>query len=95
MKPRELGEEVADGACMLRGTAERNHVISAVQKIVTEERHQAIKLTKAEASAALDAISQMTDGNARDYSSWREQTCGAYATWQALIRAEQKIRSIT
>jgi hypothetical protein len=51
-------------------------------------------LTRDEAQAALEAISQMTDGNARDFSEWRRQTCGTKAQWNALIRAEAKIREI-
>lgn len=49
-------------------------------------------LTDAEIRAALEAISQMTDGNARDYREWRLQTGGHYATWLALLRAERKLR---
>lgn len=48
-------------------------------------------LTQAEAKAALEAISQMTEGNANDFTEWRKQTSGAFATWKALRRAEAKL----
>jgi hypothetical protein len=50
-----------------------------------------IRLTDAERRAALDAIGQMTDGNARDFSEWRQQTSGHISEWRALLRAEAKL----
>lgn len=54
-------------------------------------RETAVKLSPAEARAAFSAISQMTDGNARDFTEWRKSTSGTKAEWLALLRAEAKI----
>jgi hypothetical protein len=51
-------------------------------------------LTKEEASAALLAIGQMTNGNARDFNEWKLQTSGTRAEWNALLRAETKLKEI-
>lgn len=53
-----------------------------------------LQLTSAEARAALEAISQMTDGNGRDFSEWRLQTHGSHPRWLALLRAERKIMAL-
>lgn len=53
-----------------------------------------IHLTRAEATAALNAIGQMTDGNARDFGEWHRSTSGTRAQWKALLRAECKIAAI-
>lgn len=50
-----------------------------------------VPFSKAEATAAAEAIGQMTDGNARDYSEWHKQTHGSPAQWRALISAEAKL----
>jgi len=50
------------------------------------------KLTRTELSAALEAISQMTDGNARSYDDWKSMTHGGKAEWNALLRAEAKLK---
>lgn len=50
-----------------------------------------IKLTDAETRAVLDSISQMTDGNARDFAEWSLQTHGTRAQWNALLSAESKL----
>ncbi len=50
-----------------------------------------IDLTPAEARAAKAALSQMTDGNARDFHEWQLSTHGTSAEWKALLRAEEKI----
>lgn len=57
----------------------------------TVVRRGAVFLTKGEAKAALQAIGQMTDGNARDYGEWTSQTHGTVSQWRALLRAEAKI----
>ena len=54
-------------------------------------RRCVVSLSDAEARATLEAISQMTSGNARDYREWNNQTHGSYAEWQALLRAEEKL----
>lgn len=51
-----------------------------------------VRLSDAELRAAIDAISQMTDGNARDYGEWKLCTGGSYAEWQALLRAQEKLQ---
>ena len=56
-------------------------------------RSETVILTRAELSAVLEAISQMTDGNARDFSSWREQTCGNRREWANLLSGEGKLQS--
>lgn len=53
-----------------------------------------VQLTQGEAKAALEAISQMTDGNARSFDEWRQQTHGTNGQWLALLRAEAKINAI-
>lgn len=50
-----------------------------------------VKLTEAELRAALNAISQQTDGNARSFEEWRQGTSGSRHEWNALIRAEEKL----
>lgn len=50
------------------------------------------KFTRAEAREALNAIGQMTDGNARCFEEWNKQTCGNRHEWNALLRAEAKLR---
>lgn len=52
----------------------------------------AMRLTDAELRAAIHAISQMTDGNARDFEEWRLGTSGTYVEWKALLRAEAKLK---
>ena len=54
-------------------------------------REKTIMLSPGEAKAALAAISEMTDGNARDFDEWRMQTHGTKNQWLALLRAEAKI----
>jgi hypothetical protein len=48
--------------------------------------------TLAELWAALNAISQMTDGNARSFDEWKIMTHGSETEWSALLRAEAKLR---
>jgi len=50
-----------------------------------------VTLTKAEILALLEAVGQMTDGNARDYPSWEQQTGGTPAQWRALLRGEVRL----
>ena len=50
-----------------------------------------VNLTRAEITAALEAISQMTDGNARDFEEWKLSTSGTWAEWQALCRVQRKL----
>jgi hypothetical protein len=52
-----------------------------------------IDLTPAEIEAALNAISQMTNGNARDFSEWKLATHSTRAEWNALLRAEEKLEA--
>lgn len=90
-KPHDIGKEIADAGALLHETHEFKGVASAAARAIREERRGAICLTKGEAKAALDAISQMTFGNARDYSEWKSQTHGTRSQWEALLRAEAKI----
>jgi hypothetical protein len=53
---------------------------------------RSITLSTAEIKAALEAISQMTDGNNRDYDEWRQQTHLSHAAWRALLRIETKLQ---
>jgi hypothetical protein len=48
-------------------------------------------LTRAEAEALIEAVSQMTGGNAYDYASWKECTSGTRKEWRALLRGEAKL----
>lgn len=50
-----------------------------------------VTLSDAEARAALDAIGQMTQGNANSFTEWQSQTHGSHAEWLALLRAEAKL----
>ena len=52
-----------------------------------------IDLTLAEIEAALEAISEMTDGNARDFGEWKLATHRTRAEWNALLRAEEKLKA--
>jgi len=68
----------------------------AIGKLDAEpERTVWLPFSKAEARAAIAAVSQMTDGNARDYAEWRKQTHGSLHEWQALLRAEAKLKVAT
>ena len=52
-----------------------------------------IPFTSMERNAVVQAIGQMTDGNARDFGEWKSQTHGTAAEWRALLRAEARLRS--
>lgn len=54
-------------------------------------KRYAVQFTPAELSAVLDAISQMTYGNANDYGEWRMQTGRPRREWSALLRGEAKL----
>ena len=64
---------------------------SALGKLHLTPGTSMVQVSRFEAKAALDAISQMTDGNARDFVEWRKQTHGTRAQWQALLRIESKL----
>ncbi len=51
-----------------------------------------IPLSRAEIEAALNAIGQMTSGNAYDFGEWHKDTSGTRTEFNALIRAERKLR---
>lgn len=53
-----------------------------------------LAVSPGEAKAGLEAISQMTDGNARSFDEWRQQTHGTHAQWKALLRLEAKLRNV-
>jgi hypothetical protein len=52
-----------------------------------------VPLSKFEIIQLLEAIGQMTDGNARSFDEWRKQTHGTISQWNALIAAEQRLRA--
>ena len=87
--PAEIGRSIADAGALIGDEAKG--VAKAAADAIRAERRGAIKFTQGEARAALEAISQMTDGNARCFEEWRKQTCGSYSTWLALLRAEAKL----
>lgn len=87
--PGDIARDIADAASLI--DLEYTTIVRSVSKVIREERRGVVRLTAAEIRAALAAISQMTHGNARDYSAWREQTHRTYAEWQALLRAEAKL----
>lgn len=47
-----------------------------------------VSLTRAEIHAVLEAVGQMTSGNARSFDEWRQQTSGSKREWNALLRGE-------
>lgn len=51
-----------------------------------------VVMSRPEIEAALNAMGQMTDGNARDFVEWRKCTSGSRAEWLALLRAEDKLQ---
>jgi hypothetical protein len=91
--PRAIGEEIADVAAMI-DSPERTAIIQVAARAIRAERRGAVRLTQAEALAALRAISEMTDGNAHSFDEWRLATHRSYAEWKSLLRAEEKIKAI-
>jgi hypothetical protein len=89
--PVEIGEAIADAGALIGD--ERIGVLRATAAAIKNERRGAVYLTRPEARAALEAISQMTSGNARSFVEWRSQTSGTLADWRALLRAEAKIQA--
>jgi hypothetical protein len=77
---QEIAESIAEAGALIGD--ERDGVINAA------------RLTAREARAALEAIGQMTIGNARDFRSWRGQISGTRTEWKALLRAEAAIASL-
>jgi hypothetical protein len=66
-------------------------VAAAIEaRTVIEAHPNAVWLpfSQAELRALVDAVGQMTEGNARDYSEWKSQTHQTRAEWHALLRAE-------
>jgi hypothetical protein len=51
-----------------------------------------VPLTRVEANALCEAVSQMTDGKARDFNEWRFATRGTRRQWAALVRGEVRLR---
>ena len=89
-KPKEIADEIADAGALIQ-CAERQAVVSAAAAAIRAARKGAVYLTPAELTAALEAIGQMTSGNAHDFDSWKEQTHGTRRQWQALLNAEEKL----
>lgn len=87
--PTEIGQDIAEAGAMIG--EERLAVARAAAQAIRDERRGAVWLTKGEARAVLDAISEMTDGNARDFAEWNRQTHRPHSVWRALLRAEAKI----
>lgn len=52
---------------------------------------KSVVLTRAEIRALVNAVGQMTDGNANDFPSWRSQTSGTRTEWNALKAGEAKL----
>jgi hypothetical protein len=65
------------------------HMREALYKLASA--HALVPLTKGEAAQLLEAVGQMTDGNARDFDEWRKQTHGSHAQWRALLKGEHKL----
>jgi hypothetical protein len=93
--PREIAEDIADAGALLAETDEARAIKRAVRNVISVERRGVVRLTKAEAQAALDALGQMTCGNAYDFGEWRKNTSGTRAEWDALLRAEKKLRGLS
>ena len=73
----------------------RSPIPTAVFRSLREEKLEVLrKLTKEEAKAAVQAISQMTLGNNYDFHEWKLRTHGTRAEWLALLRAEAKLQRI-
>jgi len=90
--PREIASDVADAGALLADAAETRAIKAAVAEAIRKERKGAIRLTVAEAKAALEAIGQMTQGNGYSFKEWHSQTSEPRRVWDALLRAEQKLR---
>lgn len=86
---KQIGEEIAEAGALIEG--ERDAVVSAAAAAIRAARKDAVYLTKVEIAAALEAMSQMTSGNAYDFELWKEQTHGTRHEWKALKRAEEKL----
>lgn len=70
------------------------HMQSVLDKLTSQSPEALIPVTKGEAKQMREAISQMTDGNARDFAEWRKQTHGTRSQWDALMRGEAKLAEV-
>jgi hypothetical protein len=94
LSPREIACDVADAGACLNEADETKAIKRAVVEAIKRERKGVAKLTPAEAKAALGAIGQMTGGNGYCFEEWQSQTSQPRQVWDALIRAEQKLKAL-
>ena len=57
------------------------------------QRRTDLVLTNREIIALINAVAQMTDGNARDFDEWRKQTSSTRREWNALLQGEAKLHA--
>jgi hypothetical protein len=87
--PEEIAQEMVDASGLSGAQGKRVH--RAALRAIRAEREGSVHLTRAEAAAAKEAISQMTFGNGHDFKEWKLSTHGTKAEWDALLSAEKKL----
>ena len=92
---REIRALLEAAAIRLAGEIDpRENSPSALEDAAGKLRHAGIWLpfSRSEASAVLKAVGQMTGGNSYDFEEWKKSTSGTHTEWNALLRAEAKLR---